>query len=75
MYSEKTNQKRLARDHNKNDRSIDRHIWPKCGIPLPLWLYISSASSDQNSGVNKNEEINCFLKDYGNIEGYILEIS
>jgi hypothetical protein len=43
MYSEKTNQKRLASDHNKDDRSIDRHIWPNYGIPLPLWLYISSA--------------------------------
>jgi hypothetical protein len=49
MYSEKTNQKRLASDHNKDDRSIDRHIWPKYGIPLPLWLYISSASSDRKS--------------------------
>jgi hypothetical protein len=49
MYSEKTNQKRLASDHNKNDRSIDRHLWPKYGIPLPLWLYISSASSDRKS--------------------------
>jgi hypothetical protein len=49
MYSEKTNQKRLASNHNKNDRSIDRHIWPKYGIPLPLWLYISSASSDRKS--------------------------
>jgi hypothetical protein len=44
-----TNQKRLASDHNKNDRSIDRHIWPKYGIPLPLWLYISSASSGRKS--------------------------
>ena len=49
MYSEKTNQKRLASNHNKNDRSIDRHIWPKYGIPLPLLLYISSASSDRKS--------------------------
>jgi hypothetical protein len=45
MYSEKTNQRRLASDHNKNDC----HIWPKYGIPLLLWLYISSASSDRKS--------------------------
>jgi hypothetical protein len=39
----------MASDHYKDDRSIDRHIWPKYGIPLPLWLYIASASSDRKS--------------------------
>jgi hypothetical protein len=39
----------MANDHYKDDRSIDRHIWPKYGIPLPLGLYIASASSDRKS--------------------------
>jgi hypothetical protein len=45
----------MASDHYKDDRSIDRHIWPKYGIPLPLWL---SNTPNSTSGVNKNEEIN-----------------
>jgi hypothetical protein len=39
----------IPSDHYKDDRSIDRHIWPKYGIPLLLWLYISSASIDRKS--------------------------
>jgi len=30
-------------------KMTDRHIWPTYGIPLPLWLYISGASSDRKS--------------------------
>jgi hypothetical protein len=49
MYSEKNESEKDGKRSLQGDRSIDRHIWPKYGIPLPLWLYIASASSDRKS--------------------------